>query len=352
MANVTIINPVEDPRWDKFVENHPFGSIFHLSSWSQVLIKTFQYHPYYIVLEENSKIKAGLPFMLVKSWITGTRLISLPRTSYCDPLIESAEDIKEILRAAQKLLETERGQFFEIKCQFNDQLLMGMELVRYEHFKNQILNLEIGVDRLWKQCHRSCVRQRVQKAQRENVTVRIGETLSDLKIFYSLHKKTTEKHMVPPRPFSFFRNMWDLFQPDKNLILVIAEKDGIPGGAGLFLRFKGTIIFEFLGLNYDLIDYSPGHLITWEAIQMACKNGLKRFDFGLTPPENVGLVDFKARWGGEHRTLNYFYYPDVKGYKAFVKHSGSIEGGKSDFIPTLQKRVKRYAASKLYRHFG
>jgi CelD/BcsL family acetyltransferase involved in cellulose biosynthesis len=352
MANVITIDPAKDPRWNKFVTDHRFGSIFHLSSWSEILAKTFQYDPCYIVIEKNGRIKAALPFMLVKSWITGTRLISLPRTSYCDPLVENAEELQEILRRAREILEAEKGQFFEIKCQFNDLLLMETDLKRYAHFKNQILDLEIGVEKVWKQCDRSCVRQRVQKAQKENVKVRLGETLEDMELFYDLHKKTTEKHMVPPRPFSFFRNMWDSLRIDKHLILVIAEKDGIPGGAALFLSFKKTIIFEFLGLNYDLLEYSPGHLITWEVIQMACRDGLEHFDFGLTPPGNVGLMNFKTRWGGEHRTLSYFYYPDVKGYKAFVKHSEPLASEKSDLISTFQTKAKRYAASKLYRHFG
>ena len=56
--NIKIIDPIHDSRWDEFVHSHRFGSIYHLSSWSEVLKKTFDYKPYYLILEEDGKIKA------------------------------------------------------------------------------------------------------------------------------------------------------------------------------------------------------------------------------------------------------------------------------------------------------
>jgi hypothetical protein len=351
-VKLSIIDPREDARWDQFVLNHRFGSVFHLSSWCDILVKTFHYKPFYVVLEEDSAIKAGLPLMTIKSWITGRRVISLPRTSYCDPLVEEKVDLEMLLQGAREVLRKEKCGFLEIKTQKNDQFLLNTELKCYGHFRNQVLDLTRGIDALWKGFHRTCVRQRIQRAEKDNVLIRLGESLSDVGIFYKLHMGTTDKHGVPPRPLCFFENMWNELQEIGNIILPIAERNGTPAAAAIFLKSKDAITFEFLGIDYEMAEHSPGHLIGWEMIKRACSEGTRYFDFGLTPPENTGLMQFKTRWGAEDRVLNYFYYPDVKGYKAFVKQPGEPGEEKADFISTTGKKLKRYAASRLYRHFG
>ena len=348
----SIINPAEDKRWDKFVRAHKFGTIFHLADWSEVLRKTFSYEPVYIVLEENGNIRAGLPFMKIDSWLTGKRLISLPRTSYCDPLVETEEELAMILQTAGEMVDEQKMDFFEIKTQKNADLLSDSGIRYYDHFRNQILDLEAGPEKLWARFHRTCVRQRIMKAQKDQVTVRIGDTFRDLEIFYDLHKSTTKKHKVAPRPFSFFNNIRDTFGDKKKVKFLIAEKDGTVGAAALFLISGESIIFEFHGINYNLIEHSPGHLIVWEAIQMACKEGLKYFDFGLTPPDNIGLLNYKTRWGGSDAVLRYFYYPDVRGYKAFVKKTEAPEELNTSRLHLIKHKVKTFAAEKLYRHLG
>ena len=98
------------------------------------------------------------------------------------------------------------------------------------------------------------------------------------------------------------------------------------------------------------MEFSPGHIIVWEAIRIACSEGFKYLDFGVTPPENKGLYQFKKRWGTQEKILNFFYYPDAKGYKKFIKDSNVTQ--KNDFPKKIKKKVKRYFAGKLYKHLG
>ncbi len=349
---ISVIDPKEDSRWDEFVLNHKFGSIYHLSAWSEILKASFGYKPYYVISEENKQIKAAIPLMLVKSWLTGKRLVSLPRLPYCDPLVSSEDELQKLLNYIYQIVDDCKIQYVEIKTQLNDQFFKDDQIKRYKHFRNHILSLEIERDELWKSFDRTCVKQRITRAQKNNVKFRFGETDEDLKIFYSLHKMTAAKQKIPVRPFNYFYNIWQRLRKKNLLLLLIAEVNGKAGAANISFKFKNTLYYEFLGLNYDLIQHSPGHLLIWEAIQIACDCHLQSFDFGLTPPGNPGLADFKRRWGAKESELSYFYYPDVKGYKNFIKKIPALDVPKQSVTATYKKEIKRYVAGKLFKHFG
>jgi CelD/BcsL family acetyltransferase involved in cellulose biosynthesis len=348
MRTVNIIDPTRDPRWDPFVAGHRYGSVYHTSDWCEVLKKTFSYHPQYLIIEDAGAIVAGMPFMTIDSWITGKRLISLPRTSYCDPLTEHDDELALLLEQAYRLVDDQGLDFFEIKTQRNNGPSNHSELKCYGHFKNQILVLNEGLDKIWDGFHRSSTRKNIKKAQKDAVMIRIADSEHDVKTFYELHKQITKKHMIPPRPYIFFKNIWEVLRPKNTVTVLMAEWEGNSVAAGLFLRSKDSMIFEFTGLNHDYSGHSPVHLITWEAIKVACREGLRYFDFGLTPPDNVGLMQYKERWGTQINSLNYYYYPDVKGYKKFVQHADS--SGNHGF--RLKDRIKRLVAARLYKHLG
>jgi hypothetical protein len=350
---ISLIDPKSDNRWDQFVMNHRFGTIYHLADWIDVLESTFAYEPFCLVLENSDgTIRAGIPFMKVSSWLTGRRLVSLPRTPYCDPLVDTQEDLKMLLDFARELVVKGKIGYFEIKTQYNHNIFGNDDIKCYKYFKNHVLFLNKNRKELWNSLHRSCVKQPINRAERKGVKVREGRDEEDLKKFYALLEWTSKKHMIPVRPFSFFRNIWNKFHAKGMTLLLIADLDGTAAAANLSFKFKERMYYEFLGLNYDLISYSPGHLLLWETIQRAQNDVLQYFDFGLTPPENEGLMDFKRRWGAQEMDLNYFYLPDVIGYKKFVKGSPAKLAETPVGVANFKEEIKRFIAGKLYKHFG
>jgi len=100
MSLIEIIDPNKDYRWDQFVQEHPFGWICHLSGWMNVLESSFKHmKPYYYAILDNSinRITAALPIFHVKSNLIGDRIVSLPFTTLCDPLVTQPEDLKAII---------------------------------------------------------------------------------------------------------------------------------------------------------------------------------------------------------------------------------------------------------------
>src|SRR5947207_32494 len=90
--NLQIIDSETDARWDDYVNLHLGGLIYHLSAWRQVLVSTFGYESYYVATQNGSahRFEGALPLMLASSRLTGRRLVSLPFTGHCTPLLANS----------------------------------------------------------------------------------------------------------------------------------------------------------------------------------------------------------------------------------------------------------------------
>lgn len=346
MSHVIRIDPALDPRWDDFVRSHRFGSVYHLSNWSEVLRKTFSYTPCFFALEERRAISAGLSFMRIDSWLTGKRSISLPGTPYCDPLTETEDQIRRLLDPTFDEIFDGHAIYLEIKTQFNARMLENGSFLCYRPFRNHILSLEKGKDLVWKTYR--AFGERKEPGATGEVSVRRGEKLKDVKILHELLAKSARKTSIPARPLSLLVNIWEGFPKDL-LLLLIAECNGAPCAALLGFLFKDRFYCEFLGADDQYREHRPEEVLVWEAIEAACKRKLKFFDFGLTRPEDLKTMDLHRRWGAVGRDLCFYYFPDAMGCNGYAKRNGSsAEVGDS----RLFVHLKRYAAGKLYRHLG
>ena len=87
------INPLEDPRWRRFVENHPRSTVFHSFEWLEALRRTYGYEPIAVTTcPPHSELLNAAVFCRVESILTGRRLVSLPFSDHCDVLEGAPED--------------------------------------------------------------------------------------------------------------------------------------------------------------------------------------------------------------------------------------------------------------------
>src|SRR5712692_9515876 len=78
-------------EWDRFVLAHPKGSFFHQLGWKRVMEKTYGYEARYFCATRGERITGIAPAILVSSWITGRRLLSLPFAVYGGVCAEDTE---------------------------------------------------------------------------------------------------------------------------------------------------------------------------------------------------------------------------------------------------------------------
>lgn len=310
MLRANIINPTIDPRWDEFVENHPWGWICHLSKWGKILEQCFKHiKGYYLALvDENDQIRAGLPIFSVRSWLTGNRLVSIPHGTLCDPLVSSANDMDQMLEATIKLANTLVIPRIEVRTFMSSPLFRDNAFVKDNYYKHHYLSLMPDPEQLKKSFHRTCVRQRITRALNSNLEVKIANNVSELAGFYKLHTLTRKRHGLPPQPYSLFELLWERFHPLNRIAVLTAFWENKPVASLVLFKFKNRVSAEFAASDDASFEMSPNHLLFWEAIRLSCHEGYEVFDFGRTPPSNEKLMDFKRHWGTKMVDLPQFFY--------------------------------------------
>src|SRR5437899_12937930 len=84
------IDPLGDPRWADFLEEHPHACVFHTPNWLKTLSRTYGYEPFVVTTSPpRAKLSNGIVFCKLRSWLTGGRIVSLPFSDHCQPLSET-----------------------------------------------------------------------------------------------------------------------------------------------------------------------------------------------------------------------------------------------------------------------
>lgn len=314
-GEVKLIDPFSDVRWNSFVQSHPYGNIYQHSCWMKVLTLTYEHtKPLCFVLEDQSgDIRAAIPCFIVRSKLTGTRIVSLPFSSYCDPLVYDKKDLIKLLDCIIKEVENNTASYYELRAFKSQDLIDGNRLTSHNYQKNHVLDIKEGFETVKRAFHKNCIVRSVKKAVKSSVKIREGCLEQDLKQFYYIHAITRRRQGLPIQPYKFFRNMWEVLYPRGYFTLLLAELDGKAIAGIVLFKFKDIVSFEHGASIPKYLAVRPNHLLLWTGIEMACSEGYHYFDFGKTLPENKGLLDFKRRWGAKMYDLPYFYYPQVKG---------------------------------------
>ncbi len=331
--------------------DHPQGTVFHLSNWARVLQRTYGYTPCYLIIEDsNKKIKAGCPFFLIKSWLTGTRLVCLPFTDNCFPLVNSYDNAELLFSTAIEKAKKEKADYIEVRGEPPNVSLQSLHFENHIYYRLFRLDLSRGRGSLWEGLGRS-VRQHVRRAERANLVIEKSETEKGMRDFYLLNLTTRKKHGIPPQPYIFFETIWQELILNGLGFVLIAKYQSIPIAGSVLFIYKDTIYSKFSASERNYLKYFPNHLIKWHTIQYGCENHFRYLDSGRTSRDNWGLMGFKRSFGMEETALPYYYWPTVKG----VTSTGQ-QTLKYRMISSLMRRVptaiSRAAGELLYKHLG
>jgi CelD/BcsL family acetyltransferase involved in cellulose biosynthesis len=300
------IDPRQDPRWSEFVAKHPQSSVFHSTAWLQALARTYGYEVcVFTTSAPGAPLSNGIVFCRVKSWLTGRRMVSLPFSDHCQPLLNKESEWLEIADALNSRKKLEGLKYIELRPLSFD----GLDLAgaaQTEEFCFHAIDLQPTVDELFKRCHKKSVQQSIQRAEREDLVVEQGRSERLLRQFYSLFVITRRKHQLPPQPFSWFRNIAE-YMGDK-LTISVASKSRRPIAAIITLLHNQTMVYKY-GCSAPAFNNLGGTpFLLWRRIQEAKEIGIHSFDFGRSDLNNTGLITFKERWGAVRSRLVYLRF--------------------------------------------
>jgi hypothetical protein len=349
MGHVRFLKSADDSAVRDLLSSLDKATVYHTPEWRDVLISTYAYKPFYIGYFEDDALTALLPVMLVKSWLTGRRLVSLPFANTCGP-VGREDHVGPLLEKALDLFREQGATALEIRTQADLNPVDDKRFTGLSYFITSVVRLDGDPTRVWKSFKDRNVRTEVRQAEKKGVEVHPASSESDLKQFYSLFAATRLGHGVPPQPFKFFRNLWHHLWPD-SMDLLMATHKGCNVGALITLSRGSTLSAAYIGSDVAYRSYRVHQVLFWKAMEMGCSRGFKSFDFLRTPKSSETLRYFKQRWNAREIDLNYLYYPEVRGTASTVE-----ETAKYRLMTTLLRRspvfMGRLLGRALYRHLG
>jgi hypothetical protein len=171
-------NPVADPRWLELLDRHPAASVFHSPGWLRALQQTYGYEPFALTTSSGQSLENGLVVCRLKTW-TSRRLVSLPFSDHCDPLVGGPEELSDMLAHLARQARTTgsrtvevrprdvAGQLFQVAAQ-----PCGMGPAK-EYCLHR-LDLRADATQIFRQLHPSNTQRAVRRAEREGLAYETG----------------------------------------------------------------------------------------------------------------------------------------------------------------------------------
>jgi lipid II:glycine glycyltransferase (peptidoglycan interpeptide bridge formation enzyme) len=197
---------------------------------------------------------------------------------------------------------------------------------------------------------RDSVRRNIKKAQRESIDVRFETDMVAVRNFYRLNCLTRREHGLPPQPWTFFMNLYDLIISKGFGVVVLGFFQDRPVAANVYLYSNGGAIYKYGASDRKYQSLRASNLLMWEAIRRFAGEGCKQLCFGRTEPENDGLRQFKTGWGARERIINYYRYHPAS--ESFLPMTRGLSRAASRLFASVPLVVSRAIGNAFYRHVG
>jgi len=344
--SIQTINPLSDDRWDRLVAHHPRASVFHQRGWLEALGRSYGYQPLVLTSAAADKpLRDGIVLCRVSSWITGTRLVSLPFSDHCEPLLDEAGESEEFVNCLREECGRNRWKYVELRPLFDVQGA-GYGLPNSSSYWFHELDITPSLEQLFKGLHRSSFQGKIRRANRARLTYGAGRSEQLVNDFYRLLLVTKRRHKLPPQPRKWFKNLVECL--GENVEIRVARKDSVPIAAVLTLRFGSCIVYKYGCSDERYHNLGGIPFLLWQLIEESKASGVQRIDLGRSDLDNPGLIAFKDRVGAAKRRLTYYRHTNGEGNNAPMPWKPQAFWGFS----MLPDAVLSTAGRVLYKHVG
>jgi CelD/BcsL family acetyltransferase involved in cellulose biosynthesis len=341
------LDPLTDIRWPEFLARDPRSSAFHSPEWLRALKDTYGYTPIVFTTTGTGELQNGVVFCEVRSWLTGNRLISLPFSDHCQPLADR-EELSAILHSLSDYRNGTKCKYIELRPALGADLDGQSGLNVTESFTLHVIDLRPQLEQIYRRFHDSCVRRKIKRAERENLTLESGNTTDLLGKFRHLQLLTRRRHKLPPQPAKWFENLACCL--GEKLKIYVLSKDGIPAASILTISYKTSLIYKYGCSDAQFHNLGGMPLLFWKAIQEGKSAGAEFFDLGRSSAEDPGLLAFKGHLGGIASDVNYFR--DTPSSRRNEAAEQPRIHWTRDALARLPEPLLVGAGNLLYRHFA
>jgi CelD/BcsL family acetyltransferase involved in cellulose biosynthesis len=344
--NLSTLNPISDSRWDDLVARHPLASVFHQRGWLEALVRTYGYEPCVLTRAASGEpLKDGLVLCRVSSWMTGTRLVSLPFADHCEPLLNGSGETQVFANWLIEVCREKQWNYVEIRPLGTDQSTISCLRANRSYWFHE-LDLSPNLEQLFRRLHHNSFQRKIRRAGRERLSYEAGRTKQLLEEFYRLLLMTRRRHQLLPQPRAWFQNLVECLG-DK-LQITVARKNSTAIAAMMILRHGSCVVYKYGCSDERFHSLGGMPFLFWRLVEESKRSGADRIDLGRSDLDHEGLVVFKDRLGSQKKKLTYYRYTNPEVVASTPLNFG-ISQRLSSVLPNF---ALSGAGGLLYRHMG
>jgi CelD/BcsL family acetyltransferase involved in cellulose biosynthesis len=345
---ILLVDPLSDPCWLSLVQDQE-SLLFHSPAWLKVISETYEFDVKALVLLEQGRPLAGIPFVLIEDAL-GRRLVSLAFSDYCDPVFQKRSQINALLR---RLIDIYPEH--QVKLRFRSApdpaVRLGFATVKTARWHG--VWLDGSEQELYRRLDPK-FRYDLRQAEKRGLSVRELKK-TELRRFFEMQLAVRKnRYRLLAQPFHFFENVWKVFVRTRQGFFLGAYTDeGRLIAAYCLLCWKDTLVHKFGASDYDYSDARANHLLHWKTINIGLSRGLRLLDLGLSDDDQLGLIRYKRRLGSEEKAINFYARTRIKSpAEALALGSTLSEITRLATGPEVPDPVTEKFGNLLYRYFA
>lgn len=319
--------------------------MFHERGWIEALVRTYGYRPLVLTSTGPGKpLVDGLIFCRVSSWITGTRLVSLPFADHCEPLLCNADEAGPFASWLRAECHLQKWKYVELRPLSWEEHSDG-SLFRGRSFYFHVLDLSPSLEHIFARLHKDSIQRRIRRAERAPLSYEVGCSAQFVDDFYQLLLMTRRRHHLIPQPKSWFNNLVECM--GSKIKIRVARKDGVSIAAIVTLHHGTSVVYKYGCSDERFHNFGGMPFLFWRFIQESKESGVTEIDFGRCDLDDAGLITFKDHFGTTRTCLTYFRYPQISRKEQAGRFSVFRK-----LVPLMPNVALSTAGRILYRHLG
>jgi CelD/BcsL family acetyltransferase involved in cellulose biosynthesis len=344
---IVTIDPATDGRWATLLNVNTAG-LFHSPPWLRAVSDTYSFDiRAHIAIDAEDVPRGGIAFSMVND-IFGQRVVSLPFSDVCEPLVTTPDvwpnlfarlrkhEVPLHLRCLGKLIER------------SDTRLNVTKRARWH-----TLSVAGDPKSIWASFHASA-RRAIRKAEHGQVVVRPMEGPDSVEGFHRLHVALRkQKYRLLAQPIEFFEAIRHRFDKASGWFPLGAFLEDQLVAATVYLRWRDTLYYKFNASRLSALEMRPNHLLVWAGILLAKSLGCSKLDLGPSDDDQPGLIQFKRQFGATERELSFLRYLPSEWQDEQGSELRSLLHKLTQLLtsPDVPDDVAARAGAQLYRYF-
>jgi FemAB-related protein (PEP-CTERM system-associated) len=297
-APLRLRRDITEAQWDRFVTDHPRGTVEHLWAWRDIFTSVFRHDPLYLGVEREGKLVGVLPLSRHKSLIFGRSILSLPYANYAG-IVTSDDEAARLLAREAEVIGREFGAS-HVELRNVDRHVP--ELPCRSHKVGSRLALPPTAEALWNGLDKK-LRNQVRKARKEGLTVECGDG-GLVRDFYRVFARNMRDLGTPVFPRALFEQALRRLPVDGRVYVVRYRSE--PVAAGIFLGWRRTVLVPWASSLKEHRNLCGNVLLYWTMLEAAVAGSYSTFDFGRSTPGG-GTHQFKQQWDAVDVPLHWEY---------------------------------------------